>query len=72
MTGCEVCGAKTAMIIKDKDGLKKCPVCFIKESPIIDEGWRILKDAMDNNMEWEDIHAMERSRISARRNRMRR
>lgn len=72
MTGCEVCGTSTSMLIKDKDGLKKCSVCFIKESPIIDEGWRILKDAMDNNIEWEDIHAMEKSRASARRTRVRR
>lgn len=66
MVGCDICGINSPMLIKGEDGLKRCSGCFVIESPIIDEGWRILKDAMDNNMEWEDTHAIERGRLSNR------
>lgn len=68
MVGCDVCGSNTPMLVKGEDGLKRCSKCFVEESPLIDEGWRILKDAMDKNMEWEDVYAIERRRMSKRRN----
>ena len=58
---CKKCGAATPMLI---NGV--CSSCFVAESPIIDEGWRIVKDIMDNHMEWEDTHELERRRARSR------
>lgn len=67
MNGCAICGNSSPMLVKDASGKKICANCFVKESPIIDEGWRILKEAMDKNMEWVDMHALARSGASTRK-----
>ena len=54
---CSKCGTATPLLI---NGV--CPTCFVAESPIIDEAWRIVKDVLDNRMEWEDSHEIERRR----------
>jgi NMD protein affecting ribosome stability and mRNA decay len=63
---CAKCGVSTPMLIKGADGQKLCSACFTKSSPMIDEGWRIVKSAMDNDMEWEDSHEIERRRARVR------
>lgn len=62
---CAKCGVSTPMLIKGEDGRKYCTACFVKSSPMIDEGWRIVKNVLDNHMEWEDSHEIERRRDSA-------
>lgn len=37
-----------------------CYDCFMKESPIVDEGWRIIKETLDRNTEWVDLEEIDK------------
>jgi len=57
---CSVCGA-TGFIVKDEDGIF-CLGCYEKRSPFIDEVWRIINNAIVNNIQWVDTDAVEKRR----------
>jgi hypothetical protein len=61
------------MIIKKK-GKVLCLGCYNKESPVVDEGERIVKEVIDHLIVWEDTNGLERvrQRIQSHRDTMRR
>ena len=65
MSACMKCGVVSSLMFKQGDGYL-CSKCFMDTSPIIDEGWRILKEVMDKMIEWEDDYVIQRKRASFR------
>lgn len=61
MPVCKVCNTAYSFMVKRK-GEYVCGTCFVDESPIIDEGWRILKEVIDSKMVWEDMTSIEQGR----------
>jgi len=57
MKACSKCGS-TGAVVKSEGGYL-CFSCFEKQSPFIDEAWRIISDVIKYGLIWVDSESIE-------------